>query len=101
MDRSHDLKPSHPGASTADLESHISGRPDPKELQDKHILLGQPGDALAGKKLDLENAQKKDKLDGFLQQREGPEGLVRKGVLNGKRFSYHAAIGFSADDLIL
>ena len=82
VDKSHDLKPSHPSSATSDLESHISSRPSPGELQDKHILLGQPGDALAGKKQDLETAQKKDKLDGFLQGREGPEGLVKKGILN-------------------
>ena len=84
IDRSHDLKPSHPTSGTSTLENHLSNRPDAGELQDKHILLGQPGDGLAGKKAELETQMKKDKLEGFLEGRDGPDGLVKKGILNGE-----------------
>jgi hypothetical protein len=84
VDRSNDLKPSHPTKATSNLENHLSNRPDPAELQDKHILLGQPGDGLSGKRQELELAQKKDKLDGFLEGRQAPEVLVKRGILNGE-----------------
>lgn len=39
---------------------------------------------MAGKKAELETQMKKDKLEGFLEGREGPDGLVKKGILNGE-----------------
>jgi hypothetical protein len=52
-----------------------------KDLQAQNILKGEPGDALAGKKKDLEGAMVRDKLEGELQGRRNPEELVKEGIL--------------------
>lgn len=88
VDTSHDLSPSHPGQQTHKLEQEITAKhQDPEhaaELQGKNILKGDPQDALAGKKKDLELAMKKDKLEGMLEDRKEPGQLVDEGILKCK-----------------
>ncbi|GHJ85124.1 hypothetical protein NliqN6_1526 [Naganishia liquefaciens] len=79
VDTSHDLNPHSSG--TAALDSFLSHRPDPAELQEKNILKGAPNDSLAGKKADLMKAQLGTKLDEHLQHRPQPEELVQEGIL--------------------
>jgi hypothetical protein len=76
IDRSHVHAPSN-------LESTIQGHTmgHAKDLQAQNILKGEPGDALAGKKKELEGAMVRDKLEGELQGRRNPEELVKEGIL--------------------
>ena len=133
VDQSHDLEPNSP-TDRAKLETLFQGRTSADELQDKGILkgesggralvsrqrerereretdeIGQPGDALAGKKAELEKSMlevssismmrstaaddtletpregrsliDQDKLDKGLASRPSPEELVKKGILS-------------------
>nr|ODN87956.1 hypothetical protein L203_03160 [Cryptococcus depauperatus CBS 7841] len=81
VDRSHDLDP-HSDEDKAKLEKLYQNRETAEGLQEKGILKGKPGDALAGKKADLERAIHKDALDHEIAQRPHPDELVKKGILN-------------------
>lgn len=131
VDQSHDLEPNSP-TDRAKLETLFQGRSSADELQDKGILkgesggcppgstqreretdeTGQPGDALAGKKAELEKSMlevgpiyclsmrtpaaddifgvpsegrsltDQDKLDKDIASRPSPEELVKKGILS-------------------
>ncbi|WVQ78394.1 hypothetical protein IAT38_000480 [Cryptococcus sp. DSM 104549] len=80
VDRSHDLSPTNE-MEKAKFEKLFESRDSASELQDKGILKGAPGDALAGKRAELEKAMHKDVLDTSIAQRPSPEELVKKGIL--------------------
>ncbi|ORY27211.1 hypothetical protein BCR39DRAFT_539023 [Naematelia encephala] len=81
VDKSHTLEPSSP-VETAKFEKLFQARPDHTKLQEEGILKGPPGDQLAGKRAELLESMKKDKLDKDIAQRPQPEELVKKGILS-------------------
>nr|XP_031862657.1 uncharacterized protein CI109_001668 [Kwoniella shandongensis]KAA5529729.1 hypothetical protein CI109_001668 [Kwoniella shandongensis] len=76
VDTRGDLSPTDE-VGKAKFEKLFEQRAAADELQEK----GKPGDALAGKKAELQKAITKDALDKEIAQRPPPDELVKKGIL--------------------
>ncbi|KAL7425093.1 hypothetical protein Q5752_000781 [Cryptotrichosporon argae] len=81
VDTTGDLSPTNE-KDKEKLEALFGSRASAAELQNRNILKGDPNDALAGKRADLQKSMLENKLDTELAQRPAAEELVKKGILS-------------------